>query len=102
PPTPSCTTALSLLDALPILYLRGGFLSARAERSPWPSPLPCSYGVIHLESRQGWAQGNAGGPVCRPYEQIRPLQGGRVRAPAPTDRKSTRLNSSHVSNSYAV
>src|SRR5699024_12393440 len=97
PPTPptACDT-LSLHDALPI--------SAHLGRGGW-QPV-AAFHVVPRGTR------SAGGRA-RPVRAVRPdrrdpragrwwFQGDVPAAPPGTDRKSTRLNSSHVSISYAV
>src|SRR6266540_4923442 len=41
-------------------------------------------------------------PICRPGPPPTPRRAARCRSSTPADRKSTRLNSSHITISYAV
>src|SRR5437868_2695646 len=96
----TATSRLSLHDALPIW------------RSGWPRSWrdsrrrACARTGCRCSSRSGWTAsrrsptsfGMAGGRSRR----SRPGSSASETAPAATDRKSTRLNSSHVSISYAV
>src|SRR3712207_8367620 len=75
---------LSLHDALPISAGRRG----RLNEDPLPPPLA---GSRRAPEGAGSARGAAG------HDEHRP-----VRAVQQRDRKSTRLNSSHAKNSYAV
>src|SRR5690625_5349198 len=79
PPPPNSET-LSLHDALPIY--RGGAVD---EASLAPG-IP-----VQVGSLESWP--------CPPVPWLPPLRGV---CPSGTDRKSTRLNSSHVAISYAV
>src|SRR5690606_41668965 len=89
--TTSEIDTLSLHDAPPI-YHRG--------RRPHPG-----HGA-RARQRAGHARRAAGpaGHLCPDVEPATPAKrpGGRGHAPEPPDRKSTRLNSSHVKISYAV
>src|SRR5699024_11284059 len=81
-PPAALPSPLSLHDALPIL-------PAPAGRSPPAQPAP---GAVHRRrDRQS----------VRAFERPGGCAGGK-RQFGPPDRKSTRLNSSHVSISYAV
>src|SRR5207253_9123738 len=96
-PTPAIST-LSLHDALPIsrplLSARQAELQRRAE------PLhPGLEGRLQPGLRR--VSGRAGGRVHSGRRSTRLRRGGRSRRAGP-DRKSTRLNSSHVAISYAV
>src|SRR5205814_8288311 len=90
-PAPTQLYTLSLHDALPI---SSAWRSAVGARYAIPS-----YDEVALEH---W------GESCRPVETLRalrcPWQPRTERTPAPNarDRKSTRLNSSHLGISYAV
>src|SRR5207249_9845279 len=88
-PAPTVTSPLSLHDALPICGL--GLLYA-----PDPSSqAACTIGGNVAE--------NAGGPHCLKYGvTLNHVVALKVVLPNGEDRKSTRLNSSHVSISYAV
>src|SRR5207244_5306997 len=102
PPTPSRLSTLFLHDALPILV--------------WiPSPTRCAPSLASPNSSTKSASRSSGTPAgTRPFAEPRrgrevipsaiPLrrlfQLGQIKPPA--DRKSTRLNSSHQINSYAV
>src|SRR5690606_41473802 len=85
--------ALSLPGALPI-YAAGrlrGLVERSSLRPPPPLPLPCA--LLRM-----------GGPD-HPRRRHRPPTHGPtlgVGGPDPQDRKSTRLNSSHVTSPYAV
>src|SRR5207249_8443778 len=90
---------LSLHDALPIWSGR------------WLAPVCCACGARRRRESAASAADSAppcvrrDGPACGPVAcpspaRCRHASGGRDRAL--TDRKSTRLNSSHVSISYAV
>src|SRR5207253_9627795 len=81
PPTQSYT--LSLHDALPISY-RGG--RSRAARTFVRPTTACASGPRHVRARRSTRQRGTSAFAARC---------GR-------DRKSTRLNSSHVATSYAV
>src|SRR5256885_3651104 len=94
-PPPPEIYPLSLPDALPIWAGRG-----RRARGPAPAP----GGGVHEGRRPGAGAGvgaadvgQAGGAV--PVEPAGPGAGGH---PGAEDRKSTRLNSSHLVISYAV
>src|SRR5690606_42153503 len=88
-PPPPARYTLSLHDALPIL----------------PEPVdPCDLpghragADQHLhDGRPGLGAGAVLLPILLPFHQPGPGEDGPV-----TDRKSTRLNSSHVKSSYAV
>src|SRR5690606_41107892 len=79
-------------------------------RSPAPAPAPRPR-TLSRRARgprnrgSGWpggvALGTAAAPELRQPTGV-PRQAGALRADARGDRKSTRLNSSHVKNSYAV
>src|SRR5207249_12184560 len=91
PPTPE-TYTLSLHDALPIYRESGGGpvrRSGRARRRPRqrPARLPFRPGRPHVHGRRR-----------AHLSHVRAGAGGAE----DLDRKSTRLNSSHVSSSYAV
>src|SRR5207302_7654804 len=97
-PGPPGVCPLSLHDALPILAGEANALEARGElwaaRDAWLSAAP----LLPAASAQGkWVR-----------ERIRTLQDaataleGREKKKRWADRKSTRLNSSHVKISYAV
>src|SRR5690606_41586405 len=83
PPPPRPTPPLSLHDALPI--------SADRHVGAHPHHQPLKQKVVHASSTRGrrmavrHTEPNGSGAGC-----------------APRDRKSTRLNSSHVKSSYAV
>src|SRR5690606_40588362 len=83
---------LSLHDALPISAGRGG-------------PVPCSPYHAHGVRGQSWNGKDDGCPLAGPHvpragrAEPRPPGGSGAGRP---DRKSTRLNSSHVKISYAV
>src|SRR5699024_11621325 len=87
-----CMTSSSALhDALPISP------SLRRAETPLPTvPVPVTAG--HLSAQKGEAQGLPFIPSDT--MRHRPSRGGR--GPLHGDRKSTRLNSSHVSISYSV
>src|SRR5699024_12262146 len=85
-PPPSVVSALSLHDALPILHLAGMLAVAPAE-------LP----ALLFASWRGWVLAAAVVLLSAAY----PFTGFVTRR-VEGDRKSTRLNSSHVSISYAV
>src|SRR5699024_11474144 len=97
-PSPTCVPAtaptalytLSLHDALPIL--RGSTGHLRGEAGAGGSRLAGGRGVDAAAPGPGRTGGRPG-PAGR---------GGGARACSRLDRKSTRLNSSHVSISYAV
>src|SRR5207249_8346872 len=100
PPTPALYT-LSLHDALPISddpLIRGA--RARDARDHVVQRLQAPVGLdpqVHF--------GRPGSDVVRDAEPAAPLLGGHrtgERGEQRLDRKSTRLNSSHVSISYAV
>src|SRR5699024_12747702 len=85
-PTPSHTHTLSLHDALPI--------SKRADTGHW-HPGGTRRDAVQLHEQRGCAgPAHARCPSDRQAPVAAPRQG--------LDRKSTRLNSSHVSISYAV
>src|SRR5699024_12807559 len=81
---------LSLHDALPICSCTGGCCSFRSRRCRWFS----RRWRWSLLRRRGHPLSKRGRRVTPPPEKAPP--------PSPADRKSTRLNSSHVSISYAV
>src|SRR5207249_11494817 len=91
PPTPLLYT-LSLHDALPISHRRiGGDIELRpVPRAPERATRP-RRGHQHRRKRHG-----------RPAAKTAARRPGRRAGRAVEDRKSTRLNSSHVSISYAV
>src|SRR5207249_10239391 len=100
PPHDSC--ALSLHDALPIYRRRtSGGSTGASQRSPRPPrrrPRGCD---SSLKGRRSPDLGLLSLPGLAVVAQD--VQGARPIAPADDlDRKSTRLNSSHVSISYAV
>src|SRR5207253_6418181 len=86
--------ALSLHDALPILLLRGGHAAG----------LPAGTGRFAGEGLSGGGAGDSDRLGSRQdhgvEEEVDRAAGGHGRAGR--DRKSTRLNSSHVASSYAV
>src|SRR5207253_6285814 len=72
-----------------------------------PSPSGLIRGKHSREARGGGVGGGAGGPAYTDPErgtqdEREPPQGRPTAPSAPPDRKSTRLNSSHVAISYAV
>src|SRR5699024_12514386 len=83
-------STLSLHDALPIYR----------QRPSLPGPDPHCLGSRSLHGRLGYLAGGGGGHVRgRPHQGHGDHERQRRRR---GDRKSTRLNSSHVSISYAV
>src|SRR5438067_10324334 len=66
--------------------------------------LPISRGPLRHRRKAHRLRQAGGGSDARPRGRAAGLRGRRRRRPglAPRDRKSTRLNSSHVSISYAV
>src|SRR5690606_42010138 len=87
--------ALSLHDALPIseTFSRPALAGAEDEAGPLPPAHPQERPASHEADRK---PRTALPPRCQP----RHLQA--TRSPGQRDRKSTRLNSSHVKISYAV
>src|SRR5207249_5217933 len=98
-PSHTSTSTLSLHDALPICALRAAHRSgqgrdrARQAGRARPSALP----LAQLRALAG-----ASAPARARRVRRALLSGERAAAPRQEDRKSTRLNSSHVSISYAV
>src|SRR5205814_10608890 len=99
PPAPPYT--LSLHDALPIWF--SPYVTARSARSAtviprrnasFPSSRP--KGALYMTSTLA----NGRGRQNRSHDSIH--HADEARAPAAIDRKSTRLNSSHLGISYAV
>src|SRR5205807_10050469 len=95
PPTPPDTYTLSLPDALPISRLRASV------HSPPPSSRCANFSASCSRTRKpGYLRPKdcvAGGAAMRRWVDL--IQ---TRAEGWTDRKSTRLNSSHLVISYAV
>src|SRR5437868_8903310 len=94
-PPPPHTSPLSLHDALPISLSSFDFVLRGAQQRPCQSPPPRGRGCVRGVRRRPEVVGVArhvGGA-----SSSRASYGARSR-----DRKSTRLNSSHVSMSYAV
>src|SRR5207249_11226057 len=100
-PATSAISTLSLHDALPIcrreeepteLLLLPRGVERRALHHPHPRPDPNSLQIVH--------RGLADDRKARQWREIPGIES--VRIPGFGDRKSTRLNSSHVSISYAV
>src|SRR5690625_5820577 len=86
---PPATTSLSLHDALPISPVRAAIGRCGLHEAV---PLPAgALGVL------GGSGADAGDPHEEDREEVH-----TVRVQAHQDRKSTRLNSSHVAISYAV
>src|SRR5207249_8844764 len=101
PPPPELDT-LSLHDALPISRARGRGGDAAA-RELAGDALPRHARAARAERaarRAGRRPREPGRPALRRRDGREPVARDR-RAPAAGDRKSTRLNSSHVSISYA-
>src|SRR5204862_8311014 len=99
PAAATCIYTLSLHDALPIFQsrFRSKMLSmARDWKSIWPSPMGDQELVFHDKVMQTVNQ-----PKWLPKdaEGLRFVANGEIGI---IDRKSTRLNSSHVENSYAL
>src|SRR5207248_6237437 len=91
PPPPSVFYTLSLHDALPICIVHWSARKTGPHAHAGPSCSP-------LESVSGGAQGR-----CLQFPDCKSLRGAaRNHRTSPTDRKSTRLNSSHRTISYAV
>src|SRR5690606_40543669 len=89
-PATSVIFSLSLHDALPICGLRAGSgPTAPTDRGRWSR-------LLHLAEGLFEQPGDLGLGCCE-----RPV-GGLQSSPRGADRKSTRLNSSHVKISYAV
>src|SRR5690606_41390587 len=92
-PAPPETYTLSLHDALPILYhgtAFGGIAAVAGQHDVVPARQRPADGLEGLAAHDdGLAHGDA-------------LEVGKVCRQVPGDRKSTRLNSSHVKISYAV
>src|SRR5699024_12744657 len=98
---PTYTSTLSLHDALPISYLFLPKAGGRAARGPgwshfsrwiWPSRGTAFSSPLTAEMKPITAQ------IKQKMPHSQPMQGIKLSR----DRKSTRLNSSHVSISYAV
>src|SRR5207249_10437380 len=95
PPT-TLTSTLSLHDALPIYTGRSGSPAPRTARAIAPGPRGTRRATAGAPRTP--PPGRAAAPALRPA----PRRSGGPARPAHGDRKSTRLNSSHVSISYAV
>src|SRR5205814_8924251 len=89
-PAPPLTYPLSLHDALPISprSRRGADLPRRSPGLPWP--------------RSASPRGRQDPPAPRPLRQGCPTRTAPIPNGEAEDRKSTRLNSSHLGISYAV
>src|SRR5207249_6570753 len=85
-PSPPPLYTLSLHDALPI--------------SSWPSHLSCAPPPWGMLTAVDMALGSIRWQV--PLGSMQAFAPGHPQVPPGSDRKSTRLNSSHVSISYAV
>src|SRR5207249_12194660 len=86
PPSPTALYTLSLHDALPIFACRPSPSSV----CPRPAAEFAAFDGSARGCRRAWSRPSRGHPAC--------MRDGLLHA----DRKSTRLNSSHVSISYAV
>src|SRR5699024_12100883 len=92
-PTPTFELyPLSLHDALPILLVPGGFSpdGLRGDKDD----LPAKFAAHFLENDKPVFS------ICHGPQLL--VDTGKLKGRTMTDRKSTRLNSSHVSISYAV
>src|SRR5699024_11896965 len=100
PPAPPGTSTLSLHDALPILRPPKVPCVGRKRASRIFTPVRSSSLSAPATSgpHQGAPKSSKGRVVPRPSHRVVPSS----RPGHHTDRKSTRLNSSHVSISYAV
>src|SRR5690606_40585531 len=95
-------SALSLHDALPILPVGDdiGFLPGTEEEKmlPWMGALEDNLEVLHLGAGRHDLASESG---ATDWNRQSTLEAIRSRIKVKSDRKSTRLNSSHVKISYA-
>src|SRR5690606_41346373 len=63
----------------------------------------CNYWISQHNNKPSWDNRNYRNTACRAArEKEQSITNPKPKIPANVDRKSTRLNSSHVKNSYAV
>src|SRR5690606_41944392 len=97
----TATSPLSLHDALPIFcgpmqICSAGQCIADTEACPAPT-VRCGTGCVNTQNEPGHC-----GACDQPCAASEACQGGTCGCSEGLDRKSTRLNSSHVKISYAV
>src|SRR5207248_4081911 len=100
-PAPTATSTLSLHDALPICIV----LKYRVPRRPGqPVPLPPPGPLMDAQRALSLVRSKAGEWGIDPHRigMVGFSAGGHLALAVATDRKSTRLNSSHRTISYAV
>src|SRR5207249_9460364 len=99
PPSPPYLYTLSLHDALPIsLVLSAAINSPKVSSSRWTAEKYCAIS----RRTAGRSSRNDGRAISDSVNNFNGAATGPLAAGGSLDRKSTRLNSSHVSISYAV
>src|SRR5690606_40254285 len=98
--SPTDIYTLSLHDALPIFVVAAAVVGVEDVRRH--EPLVAVHGTADARHLAAMAEGVGGEPVLDEHLAAADLGAGQVLPLVRIDRKSTRLNSSHVKISYAV